>query len=313
MPFTTIPAKVRNSPLGPAALNTVRDNLRWLADLFDAEHAPDGSHNSLEVARTFGKMTVSGASYVANNFGTHFTSVATPAAGTATLTLPSGKFFVPGMAPIVTPQDYELDIPVIATVELVSATSLKVHLKRLTSALGAGNAWFPTTVGFDIGIHTLQWASGGLSLDAMARWVQREYLTQDADMWNAFVANAARLRAKSLVQHTSTGNHLAVEIAKEYGSVTYDGGVTYAKATGDTIASVSRSSTGIVDVTTTNTYASTTALMCQVEPQWNSLVVATARSTSATTIRVEFFEYNPTADTWARADASFFIAVYGNL
>lgn len=315
-PFVNMPVRARKDALGPVTLNQLAANTEAVQQLSLREHAADGTHNALEVPRALGRSVWGGASYTHYLYSdsAYWTSNANPAVGQVDLTLDAAGFSYPYMPVIASCCDEDvLNKPWMATVKVTSATSVSVYVSKLSSALGAGNTWAATDGSFSVALHSLP-AAQAATLSALTPKQRRGFLTEGASDWNGLVTLQGGLRKLALTKHTSAGEHDDSLIAREYGYVTYDsGGVKYDLISGD-VASVSRVSQGICDVTTSRTFSATTAMAAFVQdlPTSNtSLWVINYRVTSTTNVRVYLYQYDFTSDTWARADGDFFVSVFG--
>lgn len=316
-PFVSMPDRVRKDALGPVTLNQLAANAEAVQQLSLREHATDGTHNALEVPRVMGRSVWGGASYTDYLFSesAYWTSNANPAVGEITLTIGATGFSYPYMPVLACCCDEDvLNKPWMVVAKVTSATSVSLYLSKLSSALGAGNTWAAADGSYSVALHSPPVAQAAV-LSTIAAKQRRGFLTEGTTDWNALVALQGGLRKLALTKHTTAGEHDDALIAREYAHVTYDSvGVKYDLTAGD-VASVSRISTGICEVTTSRTFSATTAMAAFVQdlPTSNtSLWVVNYRITSTTTLRVYLYQYDFNTDTWARADGDFFVAVYGN-
>lgn len=316
-PFANMVARVRKDPLGPVTFNQLARNIEAVQALAATEHDAAGLHNALEVPRIMGRSVWGGATYTDYLYSdtTYYTSSSNPAVGEVDFVTSSSGFTLPYVVPMACCCDEDvLNKPWMVNVELVSASSVKVYLSKLSSALGAGNAWAAADGSFSLALHSLPVATLP-ALSTITSKQRRGFLTEGVTDWNAIVAAQGSTRALALVEHDSSGNHDTSIIAREYAHVSYDSvGVKYDLTAGD-VSSVSRISQGICEVTTSRTFSATTSMAAFLEvlPASNvDLWVANYRVTSTTTLRVYLYQYDSASDVWNRADGDFFCAVYGN-
>lgn len=312
MPFTTLEAKARRYTLGHPFFNWFLENGDSNDLLAAVEHTPDGLHNAQTVARAVGGCTYSAGYTIDTGSSSFISSVATPAVGTATLTLTTGKFTTP-MSVLVTPTFNSGDQPWIATSEVVSATSIKVYLFKLDST--AGNAWTATDGNFVISIFCDQYASTATPVARATARVRGQSL--DVATWNNVVEDQAVQRANLLVGHTSAGAHNIREIARGYGRFTYAASA-YTLAAGVNVTSGTRLGAGICRV---NLPASTYTTLMQpfVQVGYDTTAGATGdvylahcpqSSMTATTCTVRLWKYTASTDLWALADADFSVTIH---
>lgn len=316
MALTTIRRRVRKDPLGPVSLNTLRyyiggTGFGVLETLGSREHDDTGAHNALEIPRTVGRVLYS-AGYTSGTFNSRLSSVASAATGVITATLAGSEFTDPLMAPVACPLTNGDTRPCIATCEVVSSTSVKTRLYKLTSALGAGNAWAAYDGGFSLAVHGL----ATLTASAMAQttqWKRRTVVSDAAAGWNSMVGNLGLARELALVEHTTAGEHDAVEVCRDYGGVFWDG-VKYDTTTGSTFTGAALVSTGICEVTCAYTFASAADMLPFITPKPSSnldILVVNPDPTTDRKFRTYGFRYDVSAHTWALADVDFTAVVYG--
>lgn len=315
-PFVDMQSRARKDPLGPLTFNQLGRNIEAVQGLAALEHiASTGRHNALEVPRVLGRSVWGGASYTDYLYSdtNYYTSSSNPATGEVDFVLNSAGFTLPYVVPMAACCDEDvLNKPWLINVSLVSTSSVKVYLSKLSSALGAGNTWAAANGSFSLGLHSLPVAAFP-SLSAIGNKQRRDFLTEGVGDWNSIVAAQGSARKLALVEHDSSGNHNAVQVARETGFVTYDAGVVKYNVSAGDIASVSRVSQGICTVTTTRTFSATSAMavFLEVMPVSNlDLWIANYRITSTTTFVVYLYRYS--AGVWNRADGDFFISVFGS-
>lgn len=312
MPYVALPSKVRKDPLGPGHLGALKANALWLRDLLSREHiVSTGEHNALEVPRVVRRVngtTVSPSS-------TDITSVTNPGTGQYVVNLAASRFSTDIRAQLnVKPEGVK---PHLGVITPVSATVVNVQTFALTSALGAGNVWAATALQFDLALHSGPLDAGSWATTPDDRF-SGDYLDDGALGWNAYVQSDADMRAQFLAAHTTAGLHNVREVAKASGMVRWDGGTGYTVPTDNQrITSATRASIGRVTVTLTDTL--TSPLHCFVAPDYSRLggglasqvLIVNAWEASTTSIDVRIYAYDPSAKTWALADADFFLAVHG--
>jgi hypothetical protein len=276
------------------------------------EHDADGAHNALEIPRTVGRVLYS-AGYTSGTFNSRLSSVANPAVGTVTATLAGGgEFTSPYMLPMACPLTAGDTRPCVAAVEVVSSTSVSVRLRKLTSALGAGNAWAAYDGGFSLAVHgsPLELAS---TMTGLTQWKRKNVISEAAHGWNAIVEDLGIARRNAVAEHTTAGEHDAVEVCRDYGGVFWDG-VKYDTTTGSTFTGAALVSTGICEVTCAYTFASTSTMAVFLNPNPASatdLLIVNPDPVSDRKFRTYCFKYDFGALTWALYDGDFSACVYG--
>ena len=324
-PFAEQPdARVRKTPLGPATLNQLHLNARALDELLRAEHLADGQHNALEVPWVLGHVA-DGATPTGSLFDTTYGggTLARPATGEYTISVVAG---VVGTDPLsralysamanVAGSAIESK-PHTITVEPVSATSFKVRTRWLTSAIGAGDTWADTNVNFDFGLHAAQRAADPSALLPYTEKRRNDFLTEAATDWSALVQNQGAVRAAASLEHSSAGKHTANRIARAMGWFRWSGAAYSVLSDSDGISSVSRISTGVVEVTMVDSFFLTSLMACfpEVQPSTpDELVIINGRGFSSgagSTFRFYLYAFDGT--NWARADRSFAASFFGAL
>lgn len=323
--YTTIsPARVRKDPLGHATLNQLHQNIAALDEVARVEHLSDGQHNATEIPWVLGHV-VDGSPPTGYLFDTAFGggTLARPATGSYTVNAVGGVVEDEDGTPLYSAMANVAGTAIEAkphtiTVEAVSTTSLKLRIRELSSALGAGNTWVDANRNFDFGLHSLA-EDGSSSLLLPSTLLTREdYLTDEATSWNALVANHGTVRGASLLEHTSAGEHNVNRIAKGVVWVKLQSGPTYTTTFSEGVSSVTRLSTGVVEVLMSDTYAATTDMACFPEVQpgtLDDLCIINGRgfASGAGTSAFRFYIYAYSGGNWARADRSFFAAMFGAL
>lgn len=334
---------VRNDPLGPSRLNSHLSALEWLRFLFSRQHHPTfgtgiskGEHNSWEVPRVSRRITFSGGTATLGNPSTDITAVGNPATGTLTLTLASGRFTTNMRLQVhaATNAGDPGAKPRLATHRIISATSVEVYLKELTSALGAGNAWGAVNGAVDVAIHdapktSSNYPTGPSSLAFPPAVLRGHFLSKDATRqsvgapgfhWDDYAYHHAYLRDAYLVEHTTTGEHNSLNIARAAGMFRWKSTSVFQTdfSVGQTLTP-NVVSTGIVQLNYTS--AVTAAQSFYVSPDWTRAdatyptpvgtpLIINVHTNSSTQCTVYIFAHNRTANTWDRARADFWIALH---
>jgi len=303
-------------PFGPQRYNSLVSNLRYVRANFDAEHIRvTGEHNVWEVPRVC--RSINGT--VVSPSSSDITAVANPAAGEYDLTLAAGRFTASRIRVQVGAPGADLK-PWAVNAEIVSATSIKLRFQKLTSALGAGNAWAATNAApFSVAIHSEPlargtWAAmGGLRNAGVA--LSGDTSATQAE-WSHFPRESAAAYKALTAAHTSAGVHNVREVARYYGLCSYDP-VTpkYTVSGSAALGAVSRTSAGIVVV---NYTALTTPVSAFASPMFaasggttgDTYLIASTPGVSSTTFYL--YKYNFAAKTWAAADGDFFFVIHGS-
>lgn len=315
-PFVNMAARARKAPMGPITFNQLKGNIEAVQQLASFEHAIDGRHNALEIPAILGKSLWGGGVYTEYLYseGDAFVGTSNPAVGQVDLVVDSAM--VPDPYRLVVPSCCDEDVlnkPWVAVTEWTASDTLSIYLLKLSSALGAGNTWAAADGSVTLLVHAPP-APSLLALSTITDKQRRDFLTEELTDWNAILDAQADQRVLALEEHTSAGEHDAPRVCREYGYVTYDsGGVKYDLISGD-VASVSRVSQGVCDITTSMTFSSVTTMAAFPEVLGDNsldLWIINYRVTATTTIRVYLYKYDSSADTWSRQDGDFFIAVWG--
>lgn len=310
----------RKDPLGPATLNQLQRNAEAIDEMWRVEHFADGAHNALEVPWVMGRVTdgspPTGALFDTAFGGSTFTR---PATGEYTVDVVSGvvtsdsssRLLYAAMANV---YDNAIEAkPHTITVEAVSATSFKFRIRALSSALGAGDTWADVNRNFNIGLHAPPQAGEVSLLSSYLDKTRGSFLTDEATDWNALVGNHGKVRAASLLEHTSAGAHDVTRIAKGMGIFRWDGS-SYAIDASSRVSSVTQVSTGVVEVTMSDTFFLASVMACFPEAQPSTpdeLVITNGKPYTATKFR--FYTYAFDGTNWAAADRSFSSAMFGVL
>lgn len=341
MGITRFPVAARKSPLGASRLNGYLESLSWLRRLFAAQHHPaagsfaaKGEHNAWEVPRVSRRITFGGGTATLGNASSDITAVGNPATGTLTLTLAASRFTT-GMRLQVTAEASDGARPRIASWRVISATSVEVYLKELSSALGAGNVWAAVNGAVSVAIHDAPIAPAawpfGPSSGGTERWlnsvVRGNFLvktkaqastTNPGFWWDDYAFHDAALRDAYLVEHTTAGEHNSINIARRTLYARWKSAGVFNKYVeqGDTFT-ITDSATGIVQLDYT---AVTAAQSHYIAPDWTRDSAATTvlgtplvvnplpNTTSRTTLYG--FAHNTVANTWARARFDFWLSLH---
>jgi hypothetical protein len=322
-PYVGPPAPpARRYPLGAARLNRQHTNIEALDDAWRIEHFNDGQHNALEIPWLLGHID-DGATPTGYLLDTAFGggTLARPGTGEYTSNITSG--FVPTdansnllAAVLANVSDSAIEVkPHTITHELVSATSVKFRVRELSSALGAGNTWANVNRDFDFALHAPQQPMDESTLISRTVKARGNYLTEAATDWNALVQNQGKVRKLSLLEHSAAGAHSLNRIAKAAALVSFSP-TTYTLGTEEGVASVTRSSLGVVQLTMDANFTSTNTMACfpDVQPATpNELVVINGRGfgTGAGTSTFRFYIYAYDGTNWARVDRSFSAVMFG--
>lgn len=317
--------KARKDPLGPVTLNQAHANVEAVDQLARHEHFDDGQHNALEVPWVLGNVD---SGTTGSLFNTAFggSSIARPAAGECTINVAAGVIAsVDGLGGAATPQAAVLanvsdaDIanrPYTVTAEVVSATSIKTRVRRFISTLGSpGNSWDSQPVAFDLAVHAQKQPSDVSLLTSHLAKQRRDFLTEQTTDWNALVINQAAVRKALMLEHASSGAHNADRVAKASGWFTPVAGPSYSAVASHGVDSVSRISTGVIEVTLsggTLSSASLAACFPQAQPATDGeLIVINGRCHSTTKFRFYIYRFSVSENKWDRDDRPFFAAMFG--
>ncbi len=316
--------RIRKDALSKPLMTSILRNMNYVQNVALAGHTPDGLHNELLVSRgvatvqrTVGAISLSGnTSWITNVDG--FTDRG--AVGVATLTLSSGKFTLPMRVDVTCTDTLCESKPYLATVEVVSATSVIVRTYSLTSALGAANVWGAKDCTFSISIHSAPYTSAAAALTAITEPKFNDAL--ESTVWNQLVANQATQRSNALVGHSSAGVHSVREVARAWARVGFNSGpVTYSlDANSTNISSVSRTSIGRCHITLPGSTYTLPLQICH-RSGWASdnaaqtpsdLFIVNFPDSQVTTTGLEawIYKYDFAGKTWARADCDFDLAIH---
>ncbi len=325
MPYNRLPQKAANSLLGPGTLNSMRRNTSFNQNLIRGEHiVTTGEHNAYEVSRVCRRITTTPSVSPTSTDG--ITAVTNPSAGRFVLTLAASRFETDMIVDVnVLPEAIK---PHIATVKIVSATSIEVFTQRLTSTLGsAGNVWGLVDTAFDISIH-----SRPLYPEDWTYGIPRVYGRNDVNNgyglagggsnvtpsgWSLLVANQADLYAKMTAEHTSAGAHNVRQVAEASAYLDFDG-TKYDYVRGndgsDPFTSTTRVSTGVVQLNhaswTTPVSSFVSVDFERANGQARVPYIVNAIDTSATVTTVYCFKWDAANSWWIADDCDFWISLH---
>lgn len=327
-------SKSRNDPLGPVTLNQAQSNIEVVNDRFLREHFANGEHNALEVPWIVGHITSGTTGYL---FDTGFGggTIARPATGRVTLDAVAGVIgtidtptttSAPAASIIANVSDADIaNKPYVVEAELVSATSIELRTRYLSTALGSpgSNTWSTVAAAVDVAVHAQKRPVDSSALGSHLLKQRRDYLTNQSSDWNALVQNQGTVRAALSLEHvpdetltTFPGDHLVDRIAKASGLFVPAAGPTYSAAYSKGTGSVSRISTGIIEVSLNEyTFASSDLAACfaQAQPEiLGELVIINGRCTAAGTFRFYIYAWDsdPLKLYWYRADRAFYASMF---
>lgn len=312
----------RDDVLGPSLVNQAHVNVAAIDDIQRTEHFSDGQHNALEVPWVLGHMD-DAATPTGYLFDTAYggATLARPATGRYTVSVVSGvissdlssNLLASVMANV---SDSAIETkPHTITAEYVSATSMQFRVRELSSGLGAGNAWADVNRDIDVGVHALPQSADASLLASRLLKQRRDFLTEAATDWNSLVGNQGVVRKAATLEHTTAGLHGANRIAKGVAWVRWNGS-SYVIDAGGGVASVARSSAGVVTVTMSANFSATNTMACfpEVQPATTgelALINGCGFATGAGTSTFRFYLYAYSGGNWARADRTFFASMFG--
>lgn len=312
---------VRSDPFGPQRLGLLRENLRLLEYMQRVEHDSDGAHNALEVARTTARLTYAAGTWSMNGNNANLTSIATGAyAGEAELTLASGKFNADMSIIIASAAESGLNKPCLARAVADDATTVRVAHNYLSSALGAGNTWLNSDEPMDVLIYSRPYsdttAFDSDDLVSFYPYSGSDFRVLNVDHWNPYVRSPADRRYMIDVEHIVTGLHDTREVSAAIGRASWDGATwTLDSGTSGFFASISALSTGVVRVTFSGALGNDDYSIFPNPDYYRdsgisaandiSNVVAPISTRSTTKCDFYLYQYDYSANTWARADFDF--------
>lgn len=315
-PYLTFPTFARREPLNHITLNDLFNNVRHVDLLAAGGHTPAGEHNTPVVARAGGRVAYS-AGYTLTGWNA-YASLETghnPTPGRVIITLDTGMIDADLCTMMVSPDGAQPESkPVLVGVDFTSDTTVEVHMKYLTSALGAGNAWAVLDDSFSFAIHSRKWQASGANIAAFTKSTRFATLQASAQ-WNAIVTSQAYLKAQVDLEHDGTGEHDVETIARGVGFLEWDG--TDYTSDHDWVNSIVHNSTGIVTVTTRASLSDSSVFPTVDWARTNPSALDTdfhiinTKRIDADEYRFYIYKYDPAGDTWGRADADFFFAHHG--
>lgn len=327
-------ARVRKDPLGPTGYYELAlQRYRWVERLHGLEHIQTpgavgtaGEHNAIEIPREVGSVyVVGGPAYAIEGFR-YATGATRSALGTLTLDLDS--------SPYATINDMTVQVQSCSetwatkpalTSFVIQDTSTIAFYSQALAALG-GNTWAAEDADFCVAIHgpTL----GGLGwLPISAAHIRGESVTEASTDLNATIQADVDLREMFLAEHDSAGDHTSREVAKTWAHIgVHAGGGVYdvlASSPRNPCASVTYVGVGHARLNFTNAFTLSAQPFVQTDFQrLNSgsesdiYASGTPRTQiftdgGAVQLHVYIYKYDPATDTWAAADADFFVVVHG--
>ena len=320
MGYQKLPPKAANDPLGPGTMNVFRQNQQHLRAMIARDHLVDtGEHNAWEVARVCRRITSAPA---VSPSSSDITAVTNPSTGRYVLTLASGRFTA-DMRIRLNPLPESVK-PLIATCKIVSATSVEVYIKKLTSTLGsAGNAWAAVNTGFDISIHSqpleqATWPHGigswGRNAEANGYGLSGGGNNTTPFGYSAIVSDSAQFYARLTAEHTSAGEHNVRQVAKTSGRVVYNGSTYKSFDVVDPFTTYTRVSTGVVQLDHPSYTTPVSAFVCPDYERNNGgtnvPTIINCIDTSATRTTVSIYKWDAANSWWQVADADFWIDLH---
>jgi hypothetical protein len=315
---------IRNNPLGPVTLNQFQANIHTIDALVLMEHFDDGQHNALEIPWILGHVNSVTTGYMFNTaYGggtitrpsTGHVRVSAVSGVIPLLNTPTGSD-VPAAAALGNVSDSSVaTYPHVIEVELVSDTTIEMRTRRMTSTLGApGNVWADVDVSTDLAIHAQKQPVDVSLLGPGLLKVRRDFLTEQATDWNSLARNQATVYKALSLEHTSAGAHLVNRIAKAWGWFKPAAGPIFSIVDSERVSSVTRVSTGVVQVNLSDTLSSVNVASCfpQAQPATaDELIIINGYCTSTTQFTFYIYAYSVAEDQWTRADRSFSAAMFG--
>ena len=322
MPYNRLNQKAANDVLGPGTLTALQQNNVRLQRIVGAEHnAGDGEHNAYNIARVVRRITAAPA---VSPSSTDITAVTNPSAGRFVLTLAANRFDTDMQISVnVLP---EVVKPHLATAMVVSATSIEVYTKRMTSALSsAGNVWAATSCAFDIAIYSTPLvpdafnfpgpgATWGRNL-APAYGLAGGASNTVPSYWSRLVAQQTELYTRMVAQHTSAGVHNTRQVAELAALVYYDGTKYDTDSDAfDAGTAFSRPSIGVCAITHSSWSTPISAIVCadyeRTNGQTQAPYIVNAVDSSATVTTVYCFKWNAASSWWEPDDCDFWISLH---
>ncbi len=334
--FPTWKARVRKDPLGNVGYNRLLDRFRWVESLFGREHmlsnAPGGSgfageHNAAEIPREVGSCYLT-AGPTGNKEGFRYaTSVLW--SGTGLIQLGIDNTLYPSATQMALQvqncSENGANKPCITSAKIASTSVIEFYSKKLTSALGAGNAWAAEDAPFCAAIHAPSLPGGTRAVEGLAK-NRGDWLTDPSTDLNQQVQSDADLRAKFLADsvgatHTTAGVHVCREVARAWASISYSAGAyrILDSSARNPCTTATTLGTGICRLTFTNAWALSAQPFVMTNYAVSNggaigdiYVNSTPRSLiTTTTVDIYLYKYDPVALTWARGDTDFFFVIHG--
>lgn len=322
--FTSL--RTRGSPLGPASLNQIHQNVVEIEALRTIEHLANGKHNARETPWVIGHVNGTVGTMFDTTYGGG--TITQPATGTTAISVVSGV--IPSVQSPVGAMQWDAqallnvsdadvaNTPHIIGLDVVSATSIRTYIKRFTGTLGSpGNTWGDVNREHDIAVFAPKVIETAPTFEDFTQWVAGQYLTDMPDRWQAIARDQYALKMR-IIEHRDDGSHWTPRIANAQGWIapTPAGGpfTGYSLLEGEGIASVVRNSTGIVTVTTTRSMSATTAATCFAQGRANAddeVVIVNCRCTGVNTFVCYIYVFEP-GKTWLRGDRTFNVSIFGN-
>lgn len=292
----------RNSPLGPASIAQIRQNTIEIERLRQVEHLPSGDHNAREVPWVVGHINGTTGYLFDTAYGGG--TITQPATGTTELSVVSGV--IPSVLTSVGLSQWDAQVlanvsdadiantPHIIAVEPISATAVRTYIKRFIGTLGvAGNSWEDVDRVHDVAIFSSRADSSPVAFENFTAPLRGDYLNDEPTGWQAIARDQHALYLRN-TEHRADGTHKTPRIPFAQGWCRTTGSPVsgYELADGDGIASVTRVSEGIIDVTTTRSVSSSDLAACfpQVRPESDTeCAIINGRATGTNTFR--FFIY----------------------
>lgn len=307
--YQSLTVKARNDALGQGHLNRLAGNSDALVRCFRAEHRADGNHNAMEVARVVGAIDNAGTITTCQGNRVTLATGYNPAVGTWIGTYASGWGLGENVAVMTNIRDSAAaSKPHVVGFDSASGTCTW-YVKRLDSALGAGNTWGANDVDFDFLIHAQPVVNQSSNHLPAGPFAIGQALAVEADNWNALVEYSTRLNTGVTLEHNTDGTHNTPLVASKWAHITYSPTTyTIADSTGG-VKSVSRTSAGIVRVEWDVPAPGDTANQhCFTQSLGGTRTISHAIPFSTQYVDVYLYQYDGT--NWARADESFFIVMH---
>lgn len=321
MAYNRLTAKAANDVLGPGTLKAMSQNTSEIQRLISAEHnAGDGEHNAANIARVVRRITKAPA---VSPLSSDITVVTNPIPGRYVLTLASGRFDTNMQASVsVIPEAIK---PHIASVKIVSATSIEVFTKRMISTLSSvGNVWAAQDTAFDIAIYSTPLAADPYDLPGPVQEFGRNLApayglagggsNTTPSHWSLLVGQQAELYARMTAEHTSAGAHNTRQFASFAGHVYYDGSKYDSLSPGLLSCTFGRPSIGVCTITHAATSTPKSQLVCADYERTNggSFVpyIVNATDSSSTVTTVYCFKWSAADGWWEPDDCDFWISIH---